>query len=161
MSGKLENWEHCECSHHFPKVSPNFTKSGTIWVHCGYIPNVPLGNISGTPFWFILGFTGWGHCNHTFGETAKNTLNEPLGNTVGTSLGYIWSVPINFLIGKPQSHDWVHCKCTEHFLGQGNCGEIGWENSGWTWDVPGGYVLGTLAISLQWICIVPTQAHRR
>ena len=70
-----------------PKVSPNFTESGTLWVHYGYIPNMPLRNISGTLFWFILSFTGWGHRNHTFGETAKNTLNEPLGNTVGTSLG--------------------------------------------------------------------------
>ena len=88
----------------------------------GYISNVPLGVISSTPFWLILNFTGWGHCGATDGETAKNSLNEPLGYTTITFFGNIQDVPTDYIMGTLQSHDQEHSKCPDCFLG--------WENSG-------------------------------
>jgi len=164
-------------------------------VHCGrhdgYIQNVPLRFISGALFWLILGFTDQEHCDCTTGDTAKNSLNKPLGNITGTFFGKIQDVPIsfpmgtsrshdlehcectgqislneplrntavtffgkiqdvpiNYLMGTLQSHDLGHCECTGYSPGWGNCREIGRENSGCTWDVLGGYMLGTLSISL-------------
>ena len=78
-----------------PSIFPKFSRVLPKVVHCGwnceYIPNVPLGNISRTPFWSILGFTGWEHHNHTAGETTKKILNEPLRKTAITFLGNILS----------------------------------------------------------------------
>ena len=123
--------------------------------HCdGYIQNVPLWFISGTLFWLILGFTDWEHRDCTTGDTAKNTLNESLGNIIGTFFGKIQDVPISFLTGTSWSHDLGHCECTDHSPDQGNCKEIGRENSRCSWDVLGGYMLGTLSISLQCTCDV-------
>ena len=159
---------------------------------------MPLWVTSGTPFWLILGFTGWEHCDCITGNTAKNSLNEPLRNITGTFFGKIQDVPISFLMGTSQSHDLEHCGCTArislneplrdiavtffgkiqdvpinyimgtsqscdlghcecpgHSPGQGNCRKTGRENSECTWDVLGGYMLGTLSISLQCTCNVP------
>ena len=60
----------------------------------GYISNVPLGVISGTPFQLILNFTDQEHCGATCRETAKNSLNEPLRNIIITFFGNIQDVPI-------------------------------------------------------------------
>jgi len=117
--------------------------------------NEPLRNITGTffgkiqdvPITFLMG-TSWshdlGHCECT----AENSLNEPPRNTAVTFFGKIQDVPMDHLMGTSQSHDLGHCKCTDHSPGQGNCREIGRENSGCTCNVPGGYMLGTLSSSL-------------
>ena len=93
--------------------------------HCGRIDgdilNVPLRNISDTWFWFILSFTDWEHCDHITGNTAKYTVNEPLRNITGTFFGKIQDVPIDYLIGTSQSHDWEHCECTDDSLCWEHC----------------------------------------
>jgi len=59
----------------FPKC-PGFLPKAVHWGGPdGYILNVPLWVISGTLFWLILNFTGWGHCDHITGDTAKTSLN--------------------------------------------------------------------------------------
>src|SRR5882757_3607046 len=45
----------------------------------------------------------------------------------------------------------MHLKCP----GSGNCSKIGLENSRCNCNAQGGYVVGTLSISLQWTCDVP------
>jgi hypothetical protein len=157
-----------------------------------------FGNIFGTPFWFVLNFTDWEHCGHTTGDIAKDTVNEPLGNImgtffgeihglpidylirtlwshdlgncehteqfflneplrniVGTFFGKIHSVPMDYLMGTLQSHDLEHCECTGHFLHQEHCNEIGLGNSECVCNVLGGFLVGTLSISLQCPCSVP------
>ena len=100
----------------FPKCSQNCPKVA----HCGcidrYIPNVPLRNISDAQFWFILNFTDWEHCDHITGNTAKYTVNEPLGNITGTFFGKIQGFPTDYLIRSLWSHDLGYCQYTEHFL---------------------------------------------
>ena len=76
------------------------------------ILNVPLRNISGPLFWFILSFTDWEHCDRTAGNITKEILNEPLGKILGTFFGKILNVPMMFLMGTPWSHDLEHCECT-------------------------------------------------
>jgi len=104
----------------FPAVFPKFTQILLKVVHCGgndgYILNVPLWFISGTLFWRILGFTGWEHCGRTTGDTAKNSLNEPLRNIVVTFFGKLGVYPMYYLMGTSWSHDLEHCECTGHFL---------------------------------------------
>ena len=72
-------------------------------VHCGgndgYILNVPLWFISSALFWRILGFTGWEHHGHTTGDTAKYSLNEPLGNITVTFFGKLGVYPMYYLMG--------------------------------------------------------------
>jgi len=111
---------------------------------------VPLRIISGTSFWLILDFTGLGHHSHTTGDTAKNSLNEPLGNITVTFFGKIQDVPINFLMGTSWSHDLEHCKCTSHFLGWGIAGKI----VGKFLDVPGMYQVGTGLVLYPFPCNV-------
>ena len=36
-------------------------------------------------------------------------------------------VPINYLMGTPQSHDWVHCECTGCVLGWDTAGKLAWK----------------------------------
>ena len=43
MLGKLENWEHFECTYDFPQVSQKFTNCGTSWTIWWDILNEPLG----------------------------------------------------------------------------------------------------------------------
>ena len=90
------------------------------WEHCGqkglYILNVPVRNTFGTLPRFFLNFTDWGHCDHTIGNTGKYTVNEPLGNIEGTFFGDIQSVPMDYLIRTPQSHDLGNWGLTEGFL---------------------------------------------
>jgi len=112
------------------------------------ILNVLLGNISGPLFWFILSFIDWEHCDCTAGNIAKEILNEPLRKILGTFFGKILNVPMVFLMGTSWSHDLEHCECTSHFLTQEHCRKTGWEHSEWTWDVPGGFLPGTLSMSL-------------
>jgi len=145
---------HSQCSRSCDQDVPIRKLMGT---SCRYFQNVPLWVISGTPFWLILGFTDWEHHDCITGNTAKNSLNEPLRNIAGTFFGKIQDVPINYLMGTLQSHDLEHCECTDHSPGQGNCREIGRENSGCTQDVLGGYMLGTLSISLRCTCDVPAR----
>ena len=70
---------------------------------------------------------------------------------MGTFFGKIQNVPMDYLIRTSQSHDQGHCKCPEHFLGQEHCKETGWEHFKCTYDVPAGFVPGTLSMSLQCI----------
>jgi len=77
-----------------------------------------------------------------------NILNELLRKILGTFFGKILNVPMMFLMGTPWSHDLEHCECTDHFLTQEHCRETGWEHSEWTWDIPGGFLPGTLSMSL-------------
>ena len=82
-----------------------------------------------SPFWLILSFAGWEHCDHTTGNTAKKTLNEPLRDITVTFFGKFQNVPMVFPMGKSQSHDLEHCKCPDHLLTWEHCKEIGLENS--------------------------------
>ena len=104
----------------FPAVFPKFTQILPKVVHCGgndgNILNVPLRFISGTPFWRILGFTGWEHHGCTAGDTAKYSLNEPLGNITVTFFGKLGVYPTYYLMGTSWSHDLEHCECTGRFL---------------------------------------------
>ena len=75
-------------------------------------------------------------------------VNEPLGRIMGTFFGKIQDVPMDYLIGTLQSHDWEHCECPGDVLCWVHCNEIGLENSEWAFDVPGGFLVGTLSISL-------------
>ena len=58
-----------------PKIFPKFPRILLKVVHWGhldrYIQNVPPWFTTSMPFWLILGFTGWGHHDHTTGDTAK------------------------------------------------------------------------------------------
>jgi len=115
----LGNWKTRDIQN-VPSIFPKFTRILPKAVHCGgndgYILNVPLRFISGTLFWHILGFTGWEHCGRTTGDTAKNSLNEPLGNIVVTFFGKLGVYPTYYLMGTSWSHDLEHCECTGRFL---------------------------------------------
>jgi hypothetical protein len=84
----------------FLKCSQNFPKM----VHYGRngqgILNIPLWNISVASFPCILNFTGSVNCGYFTGDIAKNTLNEPPRNTMGTFFGNILNFPTYFLIRK-------------------------------------------------------------
>ena len=84
----------------FLKCSQNFPKM----VHCSRntrdILNIPLWNISVASFPCVLSFTGLVNWGYFAGDIAKNTLNEPPRNTVGTFFGYILNFPTYFLIRK-------------------------------------------------------------
>jgi len=121
----------------FPKVVHHGQK-------CQYILNVPLRNISGTPFQFIFSFTGWGHCNGTAGNTAKYTVNEPLGNITGTFFGKILGLPIYYLIRTLWSHDLEHCKHTDQFFLNEPLGNIVGTFFGKILGFPMDYLMGTL-----------------
>ena len=139
----------------FPKFSRVLPKV-VFWVeNCGDFLKVPLGNISGASFWFVLSFTDSEHCNLIAGDISRKTLKEPLGEIAGTFFGKIHSVSKNYLIGTLQSHDLVHLKSTGCFLHLEHSKEIGWENSKCSCNVPGRDVVGTLSISLRCICDVP------
>ena len=43
---------------------------------------------------------------------------------MGTFFGKIQNVPMDYLIRTLQSHDQGHCKCPEHFLGQGTARKL-------------------------------------
>jgi len=102
-----------------PRILPKMVHHGR---NCQDILNVPLGNTSGAPFWCILNFTGWEHCDHTTQYITQEISNEPLGNTRGTFFGKIQGVPMVFPFGTSQSHDLVHCECTDHFLSLSHSG---------------------------------------
>jgi len=72
----------------------------------------------------------------------------PLRDTAVTFFGKIQDVPINYIMGTLQSCDLGHCECPGCSPGQGNCRNTGRENSECTWDGQGGYIPGTLSISL-------------
>ena len=138
----------------FPRFSRILPKVD-YWVeNCGDIPNVPLRNISGASFWFVLSFTDSEHWNLTTGDISRKTVKEPLGEIAGTFFGKIHSVPNNYLIGTLQSHDLVHLESTDHFLHLEHSREISWENSKCSCNVPGRDVAGTLSISLRCTCDV-------
>jgi len=81
------------------QIGPKIYQVGITDQNDGDIPNVPIGVFSITSFWLILNFTDWEHCNRTNGNTAKDTANEPLGNTTGTFFRKIQDVPTTFLFG--------------------------------------------------------------
>ena len=83
------------------------------------------------------------------------SFNEPLRDIAGTFFGKIQNVPMHYLMGTSQSHDWEHCECTGHFLCWEHCNEISLENSECVCNVPSGFGVGTLSISLQCTCSVP------
>jgi len=116
-------------------VFPDYPENIPSWDHCdqndGDIPNIPLGKFSITPFWLILNFTDSEHCDRADGNTAGNTVNEPLGNITGTFFGKIQDVPTTFLFRTSWSHDLVHCECTGCFLSMSHSGTLQyffWEN---------------------------------
>ena len=112
-----------------------------------YIQNVPLWFTTGTLFWLILHFPGPGHCDHTTGDTGKNSLNEPLRNFTGTFFGKIQDVPIIFPMGTSQSHDLGHCECTASISLNEPLRNIAGTFFGKIQDVPINYLMGTL-----WSC---------
>jgi len=67
---------------------------------------------------------------------------------MGTFFQEIQDVPMDYLIRTPQSHHWEHCGCTGHFLCWEHCNQIGLENSECVCDLPDGFLVGTLSISL-------------
>ena len=67
---------------------------------------------------------------------------------MGTFFGNIQGLPMDYTIGTLWSHDLEHCECTGHLLHWEHCNETGLENSGCVCDVPGGFLVGTLSISL-------------
>ena len=101
-------------------VFPDFPKNIPGWDHCGWndgdIPNVPLRKFLVASSRHILNFTDLEHCNQIDGNTARNTVNEPLRNITGTFFGKIQDVPTTFLSRTSRSHDLVHCECTGCFL---------------------------------------------
>ena len=115
-----------------PKVSTIFTKSGALglsrWAHS----NVPLWFTSSTPFWLILGFNGWEHCDHTTGNIAKNSLNEPLRNITGAFVGKFKISPSLSQWGHPSHMTWDTVNTLQESLEwatQEHCSYILWENS--------------------------------
>jgi len=110
----LGNWKTWDIQN-VPSIFPKFTRILPKVVHCGgndgYILNVPLRFISSTPFWRILGFTGWEHHGCTAGDTAKYSLNEPLGNIAVTFFGKLEVYPTYYLMGTSWLHDLEHCEC--------------------------------------------------
>ena len=62
---------------------------------------------------------------------------------------------MDYLIRTPQPHDWEHYKCTEHFLCWEHCNEISLVNFKCVCNVPGGFLVGTLSMSLWCTCSVP------
>ena len=115
----LGNWETQDIQN-VPSIFPKFTRILPKVVHCGgndgYILNVLLRFITSTPFWCILGFTGWEHHGHITGDTAKYFLNEPLGNIAVTFFSKLGVFPMYYLMGTSWSHDLEHCECTSCFL---------------------------------------------
>jgi hypothetical protein len=91
-------------SWYFPAVFLKCSEKIPKMVHCGRntqdILNIPLWNISVTSFPCVLSFTGLVNCGYFAGDIAKNTLNEPPRNTVGTFFGDILNSPTYFLIRK-------------------------------------------------------------
>ena len=62
---------------------------------------------------------------------------------------------MDYIIRTLQSHHWGHCECTEHFLDQESCKEIGLENYEYTPSAQASIWVGTLSMSLQCICSIP------
>jgi len=104
---------------------------------------VPLRNISGPSFWFVLSFTDWEHCDRTAGNITKEILNEPLGYFLGTFYGKILDVPMVFLMGTLWLHDLGNCKCTDHFLTQEHCNPTAGEIAKEILNEPLRKILGT------------------
>jgi len=65
-----------------------------------------------------------------------------------TFFGKICGVPMDYLVRTLQSHDWEHCECTEHFLYWEHCNEIDLVNFKCVCNVLGGFLVGTLSMSL-------------
>jgi hypothetical protein len=84
-------------------------------------------------------------------------VNEPLGCIKGTFLGEIQNVPMDYLIGTLQSHNWGHCEYTGDSLCWEHCNQISLENSECVCNVPGQFRVSTLSISSQCNCNVPDQ----
>ena len=114
------------------------------WEHCQEIPNVPPWNIFGTLFWFVLNFTGWEHHNHTAGNTAKYTVNEPIRNIMGTFFGRIQGLPTDYLIKTLWSYDLENCECTKQFFLNKPLGNIVGTFFGNIQGFPMDYLIGTL-----------------
>jgi hypothetical protein len=118
------------------------------------ILNVPLRNTFGTPVQFFLNVPGPEHCKHIAQETARRIVNEPLWNTRSIFFQKIQDVPKDYLIRTLQSHHLGNCEFTRHFLCWEHWNEISLENSECVPSVLGGFVAGTLSISLQCTCNV-------
>ena len=84
------------------------------------------------------------------------SFNEPLRYIIDTFFGKFCSVAMDYLISTPQSHDWEHYKCTEHFLCWEHCNEISLVNFKCVCNILGGFLVGTLSMSLWCTCSVPT-----
>src|ERR1700742_1879809 len=136
-----------KCARFLPKVA-----------HCvrtdGAFQNVPLRVTSGPLFWLIFSFTGWEHCNHTIGETASNSLNEPLRNTRVLSLG-------KFKVF-PSFSNWGHCGHmtwnTANVLQRNSLneplGNTAGKLAGKILNVPGVYQVGTSLVLYPFPCNV-------
>jgi len=147
----------------FPEFSQNVPKAvhcgktvGTLQMchpgtfsahHSGSFQILLAGDITITLIYYLIR-TLWSHDLEHCKHTDQFFLNEPLGNIVGTFFGKILGFPMGYLMGTLQSHDLEHCECTGHFLCWEHCNEIGLGNSECDCNVPDGFLVGTLSISL-------------
>src|SRR6201992_1003938 len=101
MPGKLQNSEHSKCTCSVSRISPNFTKSGTLQEHSQDTANVLIWNIFGTLLWFFSNFLSPVHCDHTDGNTAKSLQMSHSGTSLELSLANLKVYP--------QFTQWEHC----------------------------------------------------
>ena len=78
------------------------------------------------------------------GNTAKYTVNKPLGSIMGTFFRKILGLPIYYLIRTLWSHDLEHCKHTDQFFLNEPLGNIVGTFFGKILGFPMDYLMGTL-----------------
>ena len=95
----------------FPKFSQNLPKM----IHCGWnfkdIPSVLPGNTLDVLFWLSFSLTGWGHCDCTAREIAKNTLNDTGDKDPYTQWAHAEYTVITDN-AQPQCTQWLKNRCT-------------------------------------------------
>ena len=105
------HWVYCKVH---PKWATLEHRRYFLWENSRYTYKLPNQDISVTwpgTFWMYWLFP----------------VNEPLRGIACTFFGKIQDVPINYLMGTLQSHDWVHSKCTGCALGWDTAGKLAWK----------------------------------
>ena len=128
-------------------------KLGTFWMYPAFSQSFPkiyqkrftVGGISRT-FWMCHSGTFWGHCSGSFwvlltGNTVIALLGTSQRKFWMSHLGKFWVLSLGKLWMFPWCSWWGHP------------GHMIWN----TVNVPGGFLPGTLSISLWWTCDVPAQ----